>query len=133
MARFRVLLLPRFIRAPDYFGRFDIAFLRLLVPAAEQNHEFLAVLPEIDAIAGTLIYLALENAFAHTFRIREVALLHAGDLNSNLRRSPRLKRAEPASKGAPPFFVQIFNNRNRHNSNSYVTNVQAMEAVLAQV
>jgi hypothetical protein len=56
----------------------DVAWLAFLRPSSQENDELIAVLPEIDAIAGAKIDAILVDPATHTLHIREIPALKPG-------------------------------------------------------
>ena len=61
---------------PEVLGSLDIPLLSLLGPTAQEDDQGIAVLAEIDPVAGAEVYPVLEDASAHTLSVREIALFH---------------------------------------------------------
>lgn len=70
-----------------------------LVTPANQDHEALTVLAKVNAVAGSKLNLVFKNANTDTLELREIALLHAGQRNGDLRRSARLESVQPIGEG----------------------------------
>ena len=65
----RGMFLPLFVIGPARLSRRNVSVLPLLGPAANQDHKVLAVLTEIDTVAGAEINLIFENACADALGI----------------------------------------------------------------
>lgn len=71
---------------------------RFLVPPRQQDHHRVAVLPEIDPIAGTKVDPVFAHAFANRLDIGDVALLQAGDGACDLGTRDRVQFRKPLGK-----------------------------------
>jgi len=62
-----------------------VLLLLLFASTAEQYHKAVSVSAKIDPVAGSEVEAVLMHARSNTLRIREIALLHAGDGYRHLR------------------------------------------------
>src|ERR1039458_2471577 len=63
--------------APVLLGLADVTFMRPLVAAAEQNHQRLALLPEINPVARPVIHPRLGHPFAHRLTVTKASTTDA--------------------------------------------------------
>jgi hypothetical protein len=68
----------------------DIALLPLLRAAAQEDHQRLAVPPEIDAVARPEVDPVFQDTLADALHVGEIALLHPGDGARHLGAGDRL-------------------------------------------
>lgn len=62
-----LLFLSSFVGGPAFLRRRDVLLLPFLRTAANQNHKVVAILAEIDAVAGAKVDLVLKDAGTNTF------------------------------------------------------------------
>src|SRR5439155_17194424 len=76
----------------------DRSALPFLCAPAEQNHDPLAVLAEVDPMPWAEIDLELVDALAYAFDTREISLAHPRRSNRHPRRRDGVQTVEPAFK-----------------------------------
>src|SRR5260370_37471738 len=96
---------------PSLLGRCDIAILALLRSAAEQNHDCVAVLAEVDAISRPEIDAVLEYAGTHALDVREVSQLQSTNCSRYFRGCCGVKGLKPACEGTRPCAVEVLKDR----------------------
>ena len=69
--------------APELLGPLDVAVLRALVAAAEQDYKGLALAAEVHAVARTEVDAQLVNTFADGLGITEVAQPQASNAGAD--------------------------------------------------
>ena len=77
--------------SPVLLGAFDVAILRALVSATEEDHDSIPLPAEVDAVAGARVDPQLEHTFAHATCISEVS-----------QANPRDSLPDPVSRGSVP-------------------------------
>jgi hypothetical protein len=82
--------------------------LVLLRAAGEQDHQPIAVPPEIDPVAWAEIDLVFQNAATHGFDGREIAIGDSFQGRCDLRRCMHVEAAQPLREGAFSRAVNIF-------------------------
>src|SRR5260370_14803851 len=101
------LLLPRAALAaavirPKLDRGFDVALLALLGAAGQQDHQHLAVAPEIHPVARPEIDSIFQHPLAYRLHIREVALLKPGNRHGDFCPCRRIQALEPPLERALP-------------------------------
>ena len=84
-------------------GQTDVSILRLFVPTAEQDHQRLALLAKIYAVARSIVDAQLGHPCAHRFAIAQIPLTNP----RQSRQHPRHDRLSfnsfnQSSNGTPP-------------------------------
>src|SRR5580692_4331116 len=95
-------LAPPLVIRPQLLRPFDVALLALLGAAREQDHQCLAVAPEINPVARSPVDPVFENSLPYPLRVRGVALLQPHKRDRHLGCGRCIKIGEPASKRAFP-------------------------------
>src|SRR5262245_24586790 len=106
-----LLRLTLLVVGPSLLGRCTVAVLALLRPAAEQNHDRIAVLAEVDSMTRPEIDAVLEHAGAHALHVREVAQLQPANRNRHFRGRCGVERLKPACEGTRPCAVEVLKDR----------------------
>jgi hypothetical protein len=96
--------------SPKGGSSFDIALLAPLGAAGEQNHQNIAIASEIQPVAGPEIDLVLKYAFANRLHAREIALLHAGNCDRDLRACYWIEIRKPFGERAFTVVAEIVAN-----------------------
>src|SRR5208282_5303718 len=104
----RPLVLPSLVVLPVGPGRIDVVLLPFLGPAAEQDNKALAILTEIDPVAGPEVDAIFKDAPAYAFHIGEVPLRHPSNGDGDLRRRWRAENVEPFGVGTTAVGLEIF-------------------------
>jgi cytochrome c553 len=95
-------------------GDRDVAVLPLLGPAAEQNHDSVALLAEVDAIAWPEIDAVLEDAGTHALYVREVAQLQSPNRGGHFRGCDSVECLKPLGEGSQPDAVEVLEDRQHY-------------------
>lgn len=103
-----------------------LAFLR---SAAQQDHEPIAVLSEVNAIAGSESDPVFKDPTAHAFDVREIALLNSRQGCRDARGGVMVKPRKPVGKRPISFFVNIAAQSHNFfkNGNRYVTSFEVLK------
>ena len=91
----------------------NVAVLVLLRPAAQQNHDSVAVLAEVDSISRSEIDAVLEDAGTDALHVREVAQLQSSSGVCHFRSCGGVERLKPAGEGTRPCAVEVLQDRQR--------------------
>jgi hypothetical protein len=94
---------PKLFRLSPIFCR-NIAVLPFLGPAADQDHQSLAVLAKINSVAGPEINLVFENALSHALGVGQVTPLHPREGHRHLGGGNGVQPLEPLSEA---FFCRL--------------------------
>jgi hypothetical protein len=81
-------------------GGFDIPLLACFRAAAEQDDKAVAVLAEVDAVAGAEVDLVFDDPAADAFEVGRVSLTDARDGNRDLGSRLCIEPGEPLGEGA---------------------------------
>ena len=81
--------------------------LTFLCPTAQEDDQGIAVLAEIDPVAGAEIYPAFENTGADTRDAGQVSLLHPDQRGRRLGRCLSVEPIEPSGVRATAFGVDV--------------------------
>ena len=102
--------------SPEIVGGLAIPLLSLFCPTTQKDDQDIALLAEIDTMAGVEVYPGFENTGAHALCVGEVALLHPDQLHHYLGHSVSVRLIELSSVGTAAFgvnSVQDFNHQYR--------------------
>src|SRR5688572_4833239 len=81
---------------PPHRGRgLDVTLLPLLAASGEQDHQRLAVSPEIQPVTWPEIDPVLQHALSDRLHVRKIACFHSRDGGRHLRPCDRVQTAEP--------------------------------------
>src|SRR5580704_15789641 len=105
-----LLLSASVVVCPMRLGGFNVGPLVLLRAAGEQDHQPVAVTPEIDAVAWAEIDLVFQNAATHGFDGGEIAIGDSFQGCCDLRRGVHVEAAQPLREGAFSGAVNILAN-----------------------
>src|SRR5262245_10143855 len=109
-----LLCLPAFVILPPVLSRLNVVLLVLLGSTRDENHERIAVLAEIDAVARSEIDPAFEYACADTLHIRKVAHFHTRQRSSDLGCRRCVQTVEPAGERASAGRVEVLSYDDGH-------------------
>ncbi len=94
-------------------GDRNVAALALLRPAAEQDHDSVAVLAEVDSIARSKIDAGLKDAGTDAFHVREIAQFQSPNRGGHFRGCDGVERLKPLSERTRPGMVEVLKDRQR--------------------
>ena len=94
--------LPLFVVRPALVRPRDIVGLALLGSPANQDDHCLAVLAEVDAVAGPKVDPVLEDAASDAFHVRDIPQLNPRQRRRHPGGSCRIQAVEPAPNGLLP-------------------------------
>jgi hypothetical protein len=100
-----LLVLP--VVGPARLRGSDILLLAPFGPASQQNDDLLAILAEVDSIAGPEIDSIFEHARSHAFHVRQIALSQALQSHRYLCGSLRIEPIEPTCEWTAPVRVEV--------------------------
>jgi hypothetical protein len=99
--------LPSFVRGPTFLRRRDVLLLALLRAAGNQNHKALAILAEVDSVAGAEVDFAFKNAGTNACDLREIPLLHTRQRDGHFGGCHRVESFEPLGEPFVSGFVNV--------------------------
>ena len=94
--------------APTFFGSVDVALLRSLGSAAEQDDQRVPVETEVDPESGAAVDPAFPHPISDVSMVAETPGFHASDSSGDLGRRLRVETIEPATEWASATSIDVF-------------------------
>jgi hypothetical protein len=103
-----------FVTGPAFPSRCDVLLLPFLCAPTNENHNALAILAEVDALAGAEVDLVFKDAGTHALDVREIPLLHPRERDSHLGGCRRVELFQPRGEAFVSVFIDVAAKLDRH-------------------
>jgi hypothetical protein len=101
------MVFPLFVVRPANLSRFDVFVLPLLSPPADQDHKFVSILAEINAVTGGEVDLVFKDSCANAFDIGPVPSLNPRKGNRHFGCRNLVQLIEPLREAFPSRVVNV--------------------------